>query len=109
MPLSFPIAEHLRKLWGGRPRPRPTPSSAIVACRALILRAESGTRASRADQWVCPALFPKRQITPTGLRCANIRRNEPDKFGRETNPRYVEAPGQRVLCAHSFESDCYLD
>jgi hypothetical protein len=55
MPLSFPIAEHLR----------PTPSSAFVACRALILRAESGTRASRADQGFALQILPHSPVWKT--------------------------------------------
>jgi CheY-like chemotaxis protein len=50
MPLSFPTAGYQHGLWGGRPRPRPTPWSAPAAGGLLPLQSAGGSWGTRADR-----------------------------------------------------------
>src|SRR5262249_51832539 len=54
IPHSLPTGEHLQKLWGGRLVRRRPLAGLVGFCRCLILRQQSGTRASRADQGSAP-------------------------------------------------------
>jgi hypothetical protein len=57
MSFSFPIVEHLHKLWGGPPGSRPTPPSACSGWMRLIPVAKSGSGGTRADQGVRPTIY----------------------------------------------------
>src|SRR5262249_13790293 len=67
MPHSFPTDGHLRKLWGGRPRPRPAPGRPTSLLQTLDPSKEQRDEASRADQGSAP--LDIRKIPGLGKLC----------------------------------------
>src|ERR1035438_9094466 len=51
---TSPMTEHLHKLWGGPPGPRPTPSSAFRAVEGPGSSSEERVQGTRSDQGLRP-------------------------------------------------------